>query len=41
MTLRVARHAYSFADGTAYQLLTITGDTTKGYVGTLEIGIAL
>lgn len=30
-----------FSDGTTYQLLTITGNTTSGYVGTLEIGIAL
>jgi protocatechuate 3,4-dioxygenase beta subunit len=30
-----------FSDGTTYQLLTLTGNTTNGYVGTLEIGIAL
>lgn len=30
-----------FSDGTTYQLLTLTGNTTSGYVGTLEIGIAL
>jgi protocatechuate 3,4-dioxygenase beta subunit len=30
-----------FADGISYQLLTISGDTSNGYVGTLEIGIAL
>jgi protocatechuate 3,4-dioxygenase beta subunit len=29
-----------FSDGTTYQLLTLTGDTSSGYVGTLTLGIA-
>lgn len=29
-----------FSDGTAYQMLSIAGDTTAGYVGRLAVGIA-
>jgi len=29
-----------FSDGTTYQMMTVTGDTTNGYVATLNIGIA-
>jgi protocatechuate 3,4-dioxygenase beta subunit len=29
-----------FADGTTYEMLTIKGDTTNGYVATLTIGVA-
>ena len=28
-----------FSDGTTYQMATLTGDTTNGYVATLQIGI--
>jgi protocatechuate 3,4-dioxygenase beta subunit len=29
-----------FADGTTYQLATVTGDVTAGYVATLNVGVA-
>ncbi len=29
-----------FADGSAYQMLSLTGDTTSGYAGSLMVGIA-
>jgi protocatechuate 3,4-dioxygenase beta subunit len=28
-----------FSDGTTYQMATVTGDTTNGYVATLQVGI--
>ncbi len=30
-----------FSDGTTYEMLSIAGDTSSGYVGTLTIGIAV
>jgi len=30
-----------FGDGTTYEMLSIAGDTSSGYVGTLTIGIAV
>jgi len=30
-----------FSDGIEYQMLSVTGNTTNGYVGTLPLGIAL
>jgi protocatechuate 3,4-dioxygenase beta subunit len=29
-----------FADGTEFQLATVTGDTTSGYLATLSVGVA-
>jgi protocatechuate 3,4-dioxygenase beta subunit len=29
-----------FSDGTTYQMLTVSGDTTSGYVGRLTVGVA-
>ena len=30
-----------FADGTTYQMLTMSGDTGNGYVGQLTVGVAV